>query len=347
MLSRAASPILSTMSREISTALRAAACAPFLWGLALLLAGCGQSILDETSGGGQAGSGGAAGATAGSGGAASTGGDGGAPSPAGVLCDEVSVPAGSCPASNYQEPLVGFVAASGVIFRGTVTALNETTPGIDLADTSRAVVVHVDEPLFVGGMLDIGGQAVTVQLLSAPTMDVGYEGYFFTSVWLLGQSVGVTEVAHVDPGVYPTIESDVPGIEELLADERLFARMETATSVLAGTVSAITPLPGTGPASEHDPLWAEATLTADCTLRGAELPSAKVAFATSDDVAWFESPKLTVGQQGIFLLQPAPAPPGPWAIPDSIPYVVTSPLDVETPDERAHVATLVLCPPTH
>src|SRR5262249_10592216 len=145
---------------------------------------------------------------------------------------------------------------------------------------------------------DVEGQSVTVELLSAPTMAVGYQGYFFTYVWTIGQSIGVMEVAHIDPGVYPTIESDVPGIEQLLADERLSGRMKAAGSVLVGTVSKITPLPDMGPASEHDPLWAEATITADCALRGTKLSSAEVAFATSDDVAWFNSPKLTVGEQG-------------------------------------------------
>jgi len=311
----------------------------FTWGLALLLAGCSGSTSDRAAGAGTAG---------GTGGAGSTGGAGGdAGGPAGSLCDEVTVTSWSCTPNNYHDPLVSFVAASSLVFRGTVTALHATTPGIDLADKSRAIVAQVDAVLFEGGALDVGGQSVTVELLAAPTMAVGYEGYFFTALWTLGQSIGVTEVAHVDPGVYPTLESDVPGIEALLADERMYARMQTAGTVLAGTVTAITPLPHTGPVSEHDPMWAEATLTADCALRGATPSRANVAFATSDDVAWVNSPKLTVGDQGVFLLQPVPSPPGPWGIPGAIPYVVTDPLDVRPPEERARIATLVLCPPGH
>jgi hypothetical protein len=147
--------------------------------------------------------------------------------------------------------------------------------------------------------------------------------------------------------VYPTIEADVPGIEKLLADERLYERMKTAGSVLVGTVTDVTLLPNGPPSSEHDPLWAEATITADCALRGADPQVAHAVFATSDDVAWYQSPKLTVGQKGVFLLQPKPTPPGLWEIPDDIPYMITDPLDAHPLDDRAHIATLVLCPPYH
>lgn len=293
------------------------------WMLSLLLAGCGGSALDQTA------------QTSGSGGAR----------PAGGLCPDVTVTSVSCTPNNYHDPLVSFVADSSLIFLGTVAALNTTTAGIDATDTSRMIVVHVDAVLLDGGMLDLGGQQVTIELLAAPTMAVGYQGYFFTDLWTVGQSVGVTEVAHVDPGVYPTLATDVPGIEQLLADEKLYARMETAATVVVGTVTAVTALPDTGPASEHDPLWADATVTVDCALRGATPGAAHVAFATSDDVAWASSPKLAAGEAGVFLLQPAPSPPGTWPLPATTPYVVPDPLDVQPSGERAHLADLVLCPP--
>jgi hypothetical protein len=311
----------------------------FPWALPLLLAACGAPSFDPAPDAGSVGGAGGTGSTGSAG--------GGASGPTGGLCDEVTVTSSSCTPNNYHDPLVSFVASSGFVFRGTVTAVQATTPGIDPADKSRMVVAHVDAVLFEAGMLGIEGQSVTIQLLAAPTMAVGYEGYFFASLWTLGQSIGMTEVVHIDPGVYPTIESDVPGIVKLLADERLYARMQTAGTVLVGTVTAITPLPSMGPVSEHDPLWAAATITAECALRGATPSGADVAFATSDDVAWVQSPKLSVGEKGVFLLQPVPSPPGIWSIPAEIPYLVTDRLDVQPPEERAHVATLVLCPPGH
>lgn len=308
-------------------------------GLALVLVACGASSAEEATTTGGLGGGSA-------GGNAMGGSAGGMPAASGALCEEVTASSWSCTPNNFHQPLIGFVAGSDLIFRGTVTALHATTTGIDLPDESRAVVVHVDDVLFEGGLVEVAGQDVTVQLLAAPTMAVGYQGYFFTSVWSIGQSVGVTEVAHVDPGVYPTLDSDVPGIQQLLADERLYARMDTAGAVLVGTVTAVTSLPDQGPFSEHVPIWAEATIAADCTLRGAKPATTSVAFATSLDVAWAQSPKLAVGQKGVFLLQPSPSPPGPWAVPDAIPYVVTDALDVLTIDQRSRVATLVLCPPS-
>jgi hypothetical protein len=214
---------------------------------------------------------------------------------------------------------VSYVALSGLIFRGTVTALHAATPGIGITDTSRTVIAHVDEVLDDPATLDLLGQDVTVELLAEPTMAVGYEGYFFTSLGVLGETVGVVEVAHIDPGVYPTLAADLPGILQLLADERLEARMQTAGAVVVGTVTSVTPLPDDGPYSEHDPLWAAATIAVECTLRGATPAIAEAAFATSLDVMWYASPKLAEGQQGVFFLQPAPSPAGPWIIPDAVP----------------------------
>jgi len=322
--------------------------ASFACGLALLLAGCGSSGLEAATTAGQTGGAGGVSSAGGAGGAGNGGaGNGGAgAAPGGTLCDEVKVTSWSCTPQNYHDPLVSFVADSGLIFRGTVTALHATTPGLGITDTSRTVVATLDATLYDGGMLTIPGEEVTVQLLAAPTMAVGYQGYFFTSPWIIGQSVGVLEVAHVDPGVFPTVDADVPGIEQLLADERLYGRMKTAGAVLVGTVTDVTGVPSGPPVSEHDPLWAVATITADCTLRGAPLASARAVFATSDDVAWYTSPKLTVGQEGVFLLQPKPTPTI-WSIPDDVAYVITDRLDVHPPADRAHLATLVLCPPYH
>lgn len=305
--------------------------------LSILAAACGGNTLQETGGT----------TSTGAGGQSSTSSTGaGASGPEGKLCDDVTVPGTSCPVAgdNYHNPLISFVRDSTLIFKGTVTALHELTPGLGPQDTSRSIVVQVDTTLYNGGQPDVTGQKVTVFLLAAPTMAVGYQGYFFTQEAISGQSEGVKEISHVDPGVYPTIESDVPGIETLLAEQRLYARMQTAGSVIVGTVSAITPLMSQI-GSEHDPVWAKATITADCTLRGATPASADAVFATSQDIAWYTSPKLTVGQQGVFLLQPAPSPPGPFKVPDGIPYTITDRLDAHPLSDRAHIALLVLCPP--
>jgi hypothetical protein len=319
---------------------------------------CGDSAVNGIATGGDAGTGVGSGATgmgsgasgnhasaagpssssaAGTGGGSGTGGA----TALAAVCDEVNiVHTASCTPNNYQNPLVSYVAGSSLIFRGTVTALHATTAGFEQQDKTRMIVAHVDVVLFEGDGGSLVGQDLTVQLLAAPTMAVGYEGYFFSSIAAEGTSVLVTEVAHVDVGVYPTIESDVPGIEKLLADERLYARMQTASTVLVGTVTTTMPLPDTGGGNEHDPVWAKATIATDCVLRGLRVQAADVAFATSMDIAWFASPKLAPGQKGVFLLQPAP-----WSIPNGVPYVVTESLDVQPPTERAHVATLVLCPP--
>jgi hypothetical protein len=309
--------------------------------LAVLLAGCGSSSLEATTSTGGGGSGGAAGG-------GGSGGGGGVPAGLAAVCPEVDVSSYDCPINNYHDPLVAFVAASGMVFRGTVTALHEVTPGIaGTFDLTHTLIAHVDTMVWQAGtVLELTGQDVTVLMLSVPTMPVGYQGYFFATGLAYGQTVALGEIAHVDPGVYPTLESDVPGIVKLLAAEKLSARMSTAASVMVGTVSAITPIPG-NLGSEHDPVWADATLTADCVMEGARPATTHAVFATSTDIAWFQSPKLTVGQQGVFLLQAAPLPPGDGGIPAGIPYTLTDPLDVHPLAERGQLGTLVLCPPWH
>src|SRR5262245_28005285 len=135
--------------------------ASFALGLALVLAACGGTGMEQAA---------TTGATGGSGGGSgSTGGAGGA-APSGSLCDEVTVTSWSCTPQNYHDPLVSFVANSSFVFRGTVTALHDVTPGLGITDTSRTVVVHVDAELYNGGLPNLTGQSVTVQLLAAPTM---------------------------------------------------------------------------------------------------------------------------------------------------------------------------------
>jgi hypothetical protein len=206
------------------------------------------------------------------------------------------------------------------------------------------VTAHVELALEQGDVLDLTGQEITIQLLSAPTMAVGYVGYFFTNAGLVGQTVEVLEVAHADPGVFPTVEADVPGIEAMLADQRLYERAQGAASVVAGQVTAIAP--HTGPVySEHDPMWAVATLQVDCAMQGATPAEAHLAFPTSDDIMWHQSPKLTLGQTGVFLMQPLPLPASDYGIPAAAEYEIDQPLDVQPATDRVRLATLLRCEP--
>jgi hypothetical protein len=299
--------------------------------LALLLNACGGTTVDPSGAGGHCTTG-----NAGAGGAA--------PLPVGAVCEELITGSLDCPTYSYDNPLISWVRASPVIFRGTVTALHAVTPGLPIDDTSRTVIAHVDKVIHVNGGSELEGQDVTVDLVSAPTMAVGYVGYFFTYGQLYGQTLAVGEVAHVDPGVFANLEADVPGIVGMLAEAQIYRRMMSSQSVVVGTVTAIETLPLHGGMSEHDPLWAIATLSVDCALRGPLRTSTTFVFPTNDDIAWSDRPKITLGQQGVFFLQPAFLPPGSVEIPEDVPLFVSDKSEVRALDERGHVATLIHCP---
>jgi hypothetical protein len=304
--------------------------------LSLVLASCVCPVVQETSTTG-----------AGAGGAASSGAGGSPPPEPAAICAEVQVVNLDCPSYDYHDPLVSYVAASGLVFRGTVTTLNAVTPGLAVTfDLDYTVIAHVDEVVWQAGSLPFAGADVTVVLLSKPTMPVGYQGYFFAVGAAYGETVAVDEIVHADPGVFPDLEADVPAIVDLLAEEDLAARMVSASSILVGRVTAVSP-PFAPAASEHDPEWAAATIETDCVLRGDRPATAEVAFPTSQDLAWSASPKLTVGQEGVFLLQPVALPPWNGHIPTSVPYVVSDARDVHPLSERDHLSTLVRCPPYH
>lgn len=81
--------------------------------------------------------------------------------------------------------------------------------------------------------------------------------------------------------------------------------------MIFGRVASIEPVANNGPISEHDPVWKRATIEVFEALKGTASPGSKISvyFASSTDVAWFGAPKLVVGEQGVWLLQPNT--PGP------------------------------------
>lgn len=99
----------------------------------------------------------------------------------------------------------------------------------------------------------------------------------------------------------------------------LAQRMASAKHVVLGRVVAVKPVASSGPISEHSPIWNIATLEVQEDLQGGAKATAKldVYFQASQDVAWFNWPKLHVGQDGVFVLQS-----------EKMGLVVESPLDV-------------------
>lgn len=112
----------------------------------------------------------------------------------------------------------------------------------------------------------------------------------------------------------------------------LGARLGEAKWVVQGTVTEIGNAKILPTGSEHDPRWKLAMVQVEETFSGEPAKTITVAFASSDDVAWYSAPKLLVGQRAIFVLHPMPGAEGSMA--------VLSPLDVQPLSSRDVVYAL-------
>lgn len=74
--------------------------------------------------------------------------------------------------------------------------------------------------------------------------------------------------------------------------------------ICMGRVTAVRPGPHRGPITEHDPDWQEAIIRVESWIKGVQAnQDIVVRFPGSLDVAWYEAPKLKVGQEGTFFLR--------------------------------------------
>ena len=92
--------------------------------------------------------------------------------------------------------------------------------------------------------------------------------------------------------------------EASLRDEAsLKARIAAADLVVAGQVRSVQPGPVAHFLSEHDPHWQDAIVEVQTYIKGSHRMCVVIRFASSMDVAWFQSPKLKKGEEHIFILK--------------------------------------------
>jgi len=231
---------------------------------------------------------------------------------------------------------------SPLIFTGAVQRLNATTVE-GLAADEHTVVVAVEELLRVPDAFAwLAGREVTVYLQEPESVQEGEGALFFTTSWLIGDSVAVRELGH--ERATDAIREEVAGLVAGLPDDEIAARARRADVIVAGRVTEVRaaadlePDPSRAP-SEHDPLWHEAELEVEAVAKG-ELPADRpvVLFPASEDVAWYASPKLESGQQAVFLLHRQDVPE---AVRDRHEvFTALDPVDVRQPEEFRRVEEL-------
>lgn len=221
---------------------------------------------------------------------------------------------GAIPPDAEADPVADLVRRSGFIFRGTILQKGEATmPGVPV-DAATAVV-KVQEVLYAPpGLDDFTGWTITVQLPEPDVVRAGEPAAFFTRTWIFGASLAVraTGVLPVgQPGGFGydagQLAARVSEEAQEAADETLLRRLGAARWVVVGTVVSATPARVPALAlteiTEHEPDWWIARVAVQSVEKGVGRPGElEVLFPHSDDVAFHRNPKLSPGQERLFIL---------------------------------------------
>lgn len=194
---------------------------------------------------------------------------------------------------------------SPFIFTGAVRKRRAST--LSFVDVSELDAVVGVEKVFrrPPAVIDFSGQEVTLRGESALELEVGRTALFAADGWLYGDSLALIEVARMSEGQGRNAEERIKEAEQRAAVEALRTRTSRANLIVAGIVEKTTPrgekeLP---PVSEHDPLWWEAWLKVESVEKGKVPRQLRILFPSSTDEYWYDSPKFSSGDEGVFLLQ--------------------------------------------
>jgi hypothetical protein len=232
------------------------------------------------------------------------------------------------------------VDRSGFIFTGIVRRTAAATmPRVTTSD--RTAVVQVQEVLRVPRVLgDYTEKQVTVLLQKATSAKRGERTVFFTTSWMFGEGLAVTEVGTMKPE--DGLRGRIADAEARLADRALQARIERASVIVTGKVLRTRPLEKkTRFVSEHDPKWWEASVEIESIEKGRHKEDTiPVLFPSSDDEMWIDSPKFREGQEGVWILQRNQQERGApvFRVPG---YTALDPLDYRARVERDRVIKLI------
>jgi hypothetical protein len=193
-----------------------------------------------------------------------------------------------------------FVFIGRVVQRGAATmrevSVSTTTAVVTIEEVYRAPPV----------LQSLVGKSVTVVTKSGISPLPGQFVVFLANGWLYGESIAVIELAH------ESLDFDRARLSEhlmkedaLSADDALRERLRLADLVVSGKVAATRRVQtlNMASASEHAPLWSEATIDPVSFEKGiAPVAEMRVLYAASQDIRWYRSPKPAVGEQGIWVL---------------------------------------------
>jgi hypothetical protein len=233
------------------------------------------------------------------------------------------------------------------IFKGTVSKTRASNVAAVPAAPDTAVV-RVDEILKAPDVFRaFAKKTITVKLKPGTSVRAEQRALFLTAGWMYGDSIAVREVALASPTLDSAALTDlIADVERAKGDRALSGRIAASATVVAGRVADVSPLQAADKAglrSEHDPdFW-----RAEIEVIGVEKPGARVGervtvfFPHSTDEFWLKSPKLSNGQQAIFLLHKVPPDARDLKFAADSGYLVTDALDVQPLGTLDRVRSLI------
>lgn len=198
------------------------------------------------------------------------------------------------------------IQQSPFIFRGTVVRMGASNLSL-LPAAPDLAIVHVNEILKSPAALGaFSGHDITVQLPSGRQFQQGRQSVFYATGWLYGESLAVkASAAGFDYADSASLKDEVLRADQMSAEAKLMARVQSAALVISGRVLDVRPVAvKDAKVSEHSPDYWSAEVEIGNVVKGPGEKGQHVAvvFAKSTDEMWLKAPKLARGDVGVFLL---------------------------------------------
>ena len=220
----------------------------------------------------------------------------------------VTVPFGA--ACSQAGTLQSAAEQSDVIVRGRVLRTNASDDPL-VPPSGRTAVLAVLE-MYAGSEIagDQKGRNMTVILSRPGAVKSGEQLIFFGKVRSIGTSMTIADQREVRAeGADTSTTAALSRGIQARKDRPIRDRLAVASLVFRGVVQTVRPLepPASAAArqprtTEHDPEWNAATVRIVTPFRGGHAGDiVTIIFAGSRDIVWVNSPKLTPGEDAVFL----------------------------------------------
>ena len=216
-----------------------------------------------------------------------------------------TIPLATASYTKAQTSATALAERSAVVVSGTVVKVNASEEPLQ-TPSANTVVVKV-ERMLAGAEIsgDQAGRNVTVVLSRPRNLKVGTSGIFFGNPRFIGKTMTIAGEGEILTNAN-RVTAQLERGTQARRDKPMRDRLAAANRVFRGKVEEVRPVAtddrNRGTASEHDPEWQVATVRVVSPIRRArENETVLVIFPASRDIVWFNSPKLKVGDESIFI----------------------------------------------